>query len=238
MANNNSAQGLDIEVALTKSEKFINQYKKPLIIGFVALVAVILAVWGGHRWLSNREDACQTQLALGQQYFTTQQWDLALNGDTAKTSKDAFKGFLKIADEYSLTDGANVARLYAGICYAQKGDVKKAIEQLEKFSPKGDATISANALGALANCYATDGQLEKAADKFKDAAKKADNPALSPLYLMQAAGIYEKLEKKAEAHELYTKVKNDYPTSQYSSINNSNGVIVGAEIDKYIERTK
>ena len=43
MATNNSAQPLDIEVALTKSEKFINTYKKPLIIGFVALIAVVLA---------------------------------------------------------------------------------------------------------------------------------------------------------------------------------------------------
>ena len=51
MATNNSAQPLDIEVALTKSEKFINTYKKPLIIGFVALIAIVLAWFGGHRWL-------------------------------------------------------------------------------------------------------------------------------------------------------------------------------------------
>lgn len=238
MATQNSAQTLDIEVALTKSEKFINKYKKHLIIGFSTAIVIVLAVWGGHKWLSNREDACQTQLALGQTYFVNGDYDLALKGDTAKSGADAFKGFLKIADEYTFTDGSNVAHLYAGICYAKKGETKKAIEQLEKFSPKGDATISANALGALANCYATDGQLEKAVEKFEEAAKKADNPALSPLYLMQAAGILEKLNKKEDANKLYTKVKNDYPTSQYSNVNNSNGVIIGAEIDKYIERTK
>lgn len=238
MATQNSAQTLDIEVALTRSEKFINKYKKHLIIGFAAGIALVLAIWGGHKWLCNREDACQTQLALGQSYFVNGQFDLALNGDSVKTNKDAFKGYLKIADEYTFTDGANVAHLYAGMCYAQKGDTKKAIEQLEKFSPKGDGTISANALGALANCYATEGQLDKAIDKFKDAAKKADNPALSPIYLMQAAGLLEKQNKKEEANKLYTQIKNDYPTSQYSNVQNSNGVVIGAEIDKYIERTK
>lgn len=238
MATQNSAQPLDIEVTLTKSEKFINQYKKQLIIGFVTIIAVILAVWGGHKWFSAREDACQTQLALGQKYFAAQQWDLALKGDTAKVEGEAFKGYLKIADEYSMTDGANVAHIYAGICYYQKGETKLAIEQLEKFSAQGDQSISANALGALANCYAAEGQLDKAVDTFKDAAKKADNAATSPIFLLQAAGILESQDKKAEANELYTKIKKDYPTSQYSNVQNSNGVIIGAEIDKYIERTK
>ena len=80
MATNNSAQPLDIEVALTKSEKFINTYKKPLIIGFIAIIAIVLAWFGGHRWLSNREDAAQAQLALVEQYFATGQYDLALKG--------------------------------------------------------------------------------------------------------------------------------------------------------------
>lgn len=237
MATQNNAQSLDIEVALTKSEKFINQYKKQLIIAFVAIIAVAVAWFGGHRWMSNREDAAQTQLALGQQYFATGAYDVALKGDSVK-GDDAFKGYLKIADEYTFTDAANLAHLYAGICYVQQGETKKAIEQLEKFSTKGDATVSANALGALANCYATDGQLDKAVSMFKDAAKKADSPALSPIFLMQAAGLLEKQGDKAGANKLYLQVKSDYPTSQYSSVQNSNGVVIGAEIDKYIERTK
>lgn len=238
MATNNSAQPLDIEVALTKSEKFINTYKKPLIFGFVAIIVIVLAWFGGHRWLTNRENAAQAQLALGGQYFVTGQYDLALKGDTANTGKDAFKGFETIAKEYSFTDAANVAHLYAGICYYQKGEVKKAIEHLEAFSPKDDTTVSANGIAALANCYATDGQLDKAVDTFKKAAKQADNAALSPIFLMQAAQILENQKKKSEAHDIYVDIKNNYPTSQYSNVSDNNGVVIGAEIDKYIERTK
>lgn len=238
MANNNSAQPLDIEVALTKSEKFINEYKKPLIIGFAAIIVIVLAWFGGHRWLTNREDAAQAQLALGETYFATGQYDLALKGDTTTTAKDAFKGYEKIAKEYTFTDAANVANLYAGICYAKKGDAKKAIEYLEAFSPKDDTTISANGIAALANCYATDGQLDKAVDTFKKAAKKANNAALSPIFLIQAGQILESQNKKQDANKLYTEVKENYPTSQYCSVTNSNGVVIGPEIDKYIERTK
>lgn len=236
MANQETAQSLEIEVALTKSEKFINQYKKQLIAGFVAIIAIALAWFGGNKWMTNRENAAQTQLALGQKFYTAQQWDMALNGDSVKT-KDSFKGFLKVADEYSMTDAANIARLQAGICYYQKGDVKKAIEQLEKFSPKGDGTVSANGIAALGDCYATENQLDKAVEKFKEAAKKANNPGLSPMYLMKAAGILEKKDKKA-AHDLYVSIKSDYPEFQLCATQANEGVVSGPEIDKYIERTK
>lgn len=237
MANQNSAQSLDIEVALTKSEKFINQYKKQLIIGFVAIIAIALAWFGGHKWFTNRENAAQTQLALGEKFFIQEQWDMALNGDSVK-SKDAFKGYLKVADEYSFTDGANLARLQAGICYYHKGEYKKAIEQLEKFSPKSDATVSANAIAALGDCYACGNQLDKAIDKFKEAAKKAENPGLSPVYLMKAAGILEKQNKKADANKIYTDIKANYPEFQLCVTQVNEGVVTGPEIDKYIERTK
>lgn len=237
MANQNSAQELDINVALTKSEKFINQYKKQLIIGFVAIIAIALAWFGGHKWMTTRENAAQTQLALGEQFFAQEKWDQALNGDSVKT-KDSFKGFLKIADEYGFTNGANIAHLQAGICYYHKGEYKKAIEQLEKFSPKSDGTISANGIAALADCYACDNQLDKAISKFKDAAKKADNPGLSPVYLMKAAGILEKQGKKADANKLYTDIKNNYPEFQLCATQAQEGVVSGPEIDKYIERTK
>lgn len=238
MATNDPAQTLDIEVALTKSEKFINQYKKQLIGGFAAIIIIALAWFGGHKWLSNREDAAQTQIALGMNYYTSGQWDQALNGDSVKTSKDAFKGFVKIASDYSFTDAANLAHLYAGICYFNKNEIKKAIAELEKFSPKGDGTVSANAIACLGDCYAADNQLDKAVDKFKEAAKKADNDGLSPVYLLKAGAILEKQNKKADAHELYTKIKTDYPTFQMSATQVNNEVVMGAEIDKYIERTK
>lgn len=237
MATQNSAQSLDIEVAQTKTEKFINQYKKQIIIGFVAIIVIALGWFGIHTWMNNRENAAQTQLALGAKYYNAQQWDQALNGDSVK-SKDAFKGFLKIADEYTFTDGANIARLQAGVCYFNKGEYKKAIEQLEKFSPKSDGSISANAIAALGDCYACDKQLDKAVEKFKEAAKKANNAGLSPVYLLKAAGILEKQNKKAEAHELYTSIKKDYPEFQLNTTTVNEGVVSGAEIDKYIERTK
>ena len=74
---------------------------------------------------------------------------------------------------------------------------------LISFSGKDDTTISANGIATLANSYAADGQLDKAVDTYKKAAKHAGNAALSPLFLMQAAQILESQNKKEEPHSIY-----------------------------------
>jgi len=157
----------------------------------------------------------------------------AVEGDGAQ-----FKGYKKLADTYSWTDAGNVAHMYAGIAYFNLGEYKKAIEQLEAFSPQGDATVSANALAALGNAYVADKQFDNGVKYLEKAASQADNDALSPEYLIQAGLVLENQGKKADANALYVRIKNDYPRSRYSQNGVQNGVSTGAEIDKYIERTK
>ncbi|RRD79321.1 hypothetical protein EII14_06290 [Alloprevotella sp. OH1205_COT-284] len=226
-------QILDVNETIAKSEAFIAKYKKILILSAVAIAAVVALGVGAVYYLNAQNEKAQAEIALGQKYFVTGEWDKALKGDGA-----TFKGYEKIASDYAFTDAANIAHLYVGLSYFNKGEYKKAIEHLEAFSPKGDASISPNALAALANAYVAEKQLDKAVSYFKKAADKADNPALSPLYLIQAGEILESQNKKEEANKIYTKIKTDYPTSQYSMVNDQNGAVVGAEIDKYIQRTQ
>ena len=143
-----------------------------------------------------------------------------------------FPGFLKIAKAGG-TDASNIANYMAGICYYHLGQYAEAVKYLEKFSPKGDQAVSPVAISALANSYACNKQVDKAIETFKKAADEADNETLSPMYLVEAGKLLENQGKKADAHEIYEKVKKDYPkygiTQQgmYSSV-----------IDKYLERTK
>ncbi len=142
-----------------------------------------------------------------------------------------FPGLLKLADNGG--DGGNIAKYLIGLAYYNQQNYKEAIKWLEEFSPKGDAAVSPLALSALANCYAADKQVDKAVDTFKKAASEADNAAVTPVCLVQAALLLETQGKKAEAHEIYVQVKADYP--HYSVINQNTGT---ATIDQYIERTK
>ena len=166
-----------------------------------------------------REEKAQAALFKGQEYFEQDAFEQALNGDSI-----GYAGFLKVADDYSGTKAANLAKAYAGICYAQLGKYEDAVKYLDKFSAK-DQLVSPAILGTIGNCYAEMGQLDKAAGTLLKAADKADSQALSPIYLIQAGQIYEKLGKNSEAVNAYTLIKNKYFNS-YQSM----------DIDKYIER--
>ncbi len=232
MKQDNQNQPLDMNEAISQSEAFVVKHKKSLIIGITALVVLVggfFAVQYG--FLKPREEKAQTLLALGQNYFANGEWDKALNGDG-----NTFPGYVKIANDYSFTDAANLAQLYAGLCHANKGEVKEAIVALEAFSPESDVTVSPTAVAALANCYAADGQLDKAVATFQKAADMADNVALSPVFLIEAGKLLENQKKYDEALKIYNEVKNKYPNCAQATPAPQNGKVVGAEIDKYIER--
>ena len=230
MSQNN--QTLDVNETIAKSEAFIAKYKNKLILALVAVAVVVGGIFAGRHYLKSENEKGQTQIGLGQRYFQTGDWDMALKGE------GQFKGFEKLAQGSSWVDASNLAKMYTGICYFNKGDFKKAIKWLEDFSPKGDVTISANALAALGNAYASDKQLDKAVTYLKKAADHAKNEALSPTYLLQAGQILESQNKKADANKVYESIKKDYPTSALSTPNYQGGNVIAPQIDRYIERTK
>lgn len=223
---------LDVNDTLNKSEAFFVKNKKGILGGIIAVVILIGGFFATkYLYLQPREEKASALCALGQTYFISNDFETALNGN-----KGNFPGYAKIASEYGHTDAGNLANAYAGICYAKMGETKKAIASLESYDTKGDETLSPAILGTLANCYATDGQVDKAIETFKDAAKKADNASLSPVFLIEAGKLLESQKKNAEALALYQQVKSDYPTSAQASPVQQNGKIISPEIDKYIER--
>ena len=168
-------------------------------------------------------------MAKGQEYFNNEMFDKALNGDGA-----GYAGFVKVADDFSGTDAANLANLYAGLCYANLNKWQEAVNSLEAYSASSDAMVSPAAQAALGNAYAHLNQLDKAVDALKKAAKMADakaeddtNNSLSPTFLLQAAEILESQGNKADALEIYQNIKKNYVNS---------ALVQSQEIDKYIER--
>lgn len=216
----NKQDAVNVEDALSQSEAFIVKNKKMIISVIVAIIVIIAGVVIYKNFiLEPRERKASEALYRGEQYFDAEQYDLALNGDSL-----GYKGFIKIADEFSGTDAANLAHAYAGISYARIGKYKEAVESLNNFS--GDDLVIAPAVtGTLGNCYAQLGDLEKAASTLVKAAEMADAHSMSPVYLIQAGVIYEKLGKKEDAVKAYTTVKDKYFNS-YQAM----------DIDKYIER--
>ena len=210
-----------MEETLNQSEAFFLKYKKAIIGAVIALVVIIAGIVLYKTYVSGpKEIKASTAIAKGQEYFAASNFEMALNGDSA-----SFKGFAKLADEYSSTAAGNLANLYAGLCYAKLDKWEDAVKYLEKYDGADDQMISPAAEGALGNAYAHLNQLDKAVSHLKKAAEKADNNSLSPTFLIQAGEILESQGKNDEALKLYQEVKEKYFNSmQYQTI------------DAYIER--
>ena len=220
MANQNNQKGAPVEETLSKNEAFFLKYQKQIIGAVIALVVIVAGCILYNNYVAgpNAEKA-STALAKGQEYFANEMYEKALNGDST-----GYIGFAKIASEYG-GDAANLANLYAGLCYANLEKWQESVDCLEKFDQKDDQMISPASLGALGNAYAHVNQLDKAVATLKKAAERADNNSLSPTFLIQAGEILESQNKKDEALKLYQTVKDKYFNSmQYQTI------------DAYIER--
>ena len=218
----NQNEHLNVEDALTQSEAFLVKYKNAIIGGVVAVIIIVAGfIMYKNLYAEPREEKAQAALFKGQEYFEQDAYEQALNGDSI-----GYVGFLKVADEYSGTKAANLAKAYAGICYAQLGKYDEAVKMLDGFNG-GDQMVAPAILGATGNCYAQLGQLDKAASTLLSAADKADNNSLSPIFLMQAGEILVKQGKYDDADNANTKIKDKYFQS-YQAM----------DIDKYIEQAK
>ena len=227
MANNKERATFD---AALKTEAFFDKNRKAVIGAIVAIIVIVAGYFCYNALIgAPRAEKASTALARGQEYFNAEQFDKALNGDGA-----GYAGFVKIADDYSSTDAGNLANLYAGLSYAYLGKWSQAVKYLEDYSPKGDAMISPAAIEALGNAYAHVGQIDKAIDKLKEAADKADsraedgvNNSLSPTFLLQAGMLLESQNKQDEALKVYQDIKKKYVNA---------ALVQSGEIDKYLER--
>ena len=128
---------LDMEEALSTSEAFLIKYKGR-ILGTIAAVVIIIAGFMGYKHFISDPNEVKASEALfkGEQYFGADNFETALNGDSI-----GYKGFLKVADEFSGTAAGNLANAYAGICYAQLGKYEDAVKYLDKFSAKDQLPI-------------------------------------------------------------------------------------------------
>lgn len=212
----------EIDETIVASAGFVERNIKALsyTVGGI-LAAVIIALLTYQYYIVPRDAEAADNIAVAEQLFVTGDYEKALNGDGAND------GFLQIIDKYGSTPSGNLARLYAGLCYAHTDKAEEAVKYLEDYDVCDDMMVSNAALGALGNCYAQLGQNDKAAAALLKAAKRADNNTLSPLFYLQAGQVYEALGDKAKALDCYETVKSDYPQSLQSQ-----------DIDKYIERLK
>ncbi|GAA4094791.1 tetratricopeptide repeat protein [Mucilaginibacter panaciglaebae] len=187
--------------------KFTRENQKSLIFIASAIVAMILVyVLYQKLYLAPREEKAADQMYVAQEFWAKKDWDKAIKGDAG------YPGFEKIVSEYSNTKAANLASFYLGVAYLNKGEYRKAIENLNNYHGD-DSMVAAEALGDAGDAYVELKDYSNAASYFKKAADKASNSFLSPLYLKKLGLVYEAQNDNKSAADTYKSIKIDYPTS-------------------------
>jgi tetratricopeptide (TPR) repeat protein len=211
----------EVESALSRTERYIEDNQKLLTIIILGLVVVVIAFMGYKRFIAiPAEKEAQSQMFMAERYFEQDSFNLALYGDGNNL------GMLDIIDDYGITKSSELAHYYAGISFLHLGEFEQAIEQLEKFS-SDDKMIKLIATGAIGDAYLELGEPLKAITYYEKAATTEDNVFVNPIYLMKAGQVYESQEKFQKALETYRKIKDNYPESQEAQ-----------EIEKYIAKVK
>ncbi len=211
----------EVESALSRTERYIEDNQKLLTIIILGLVVVVIAFMGYKRFIAiPAEKEAQSQMFMAERYFEQDSFNLALYGDGNNL------GMLDIIDDYGITKSAELAHYYAGISFLHLGEFEQAIEQLEKFS-SDDKMIKLIATGAIGDAYLELDEPSKAITYYEKAATTEDNVFVNPIYLMKAGQVYESQEKFQKALETYRKIKDNYPESQEAQ-----------EIEKYIAKAK
>ena len=97
---------LNVEDALTQSEAFLVKNKKAIIGAVVAVIVIVAgAILYKNFYAEPREEKAQAALFKSEQYFEQSAYEQALNGDSIGSI-----GFLKVADQFSGTKAANLAK--------------------------------------------------------------------------------------------------------------------------------
>ena len=210
---------VDIEEVYSRSEKFIELYKKQITYITGGIIAIVAGYFGYIKlYLEPLESEAQSEMFRAEQYFEKDSLDKAVNGDGVAY------GFIDIIDIYGGTKSANLAHYYLGISYLKQGLYEDAIDELSSFS-SSDIMLSSISTGAQGDAYMELGETDAAISQYKDAANTKPNKFTSPIYLLKAGQALESIGDYEGAVDVYNSILEDYPES-----------VEGRDIKKYISR--
>jgi len=206
----------------TKLEDFYENNKK--IITYVlsgVLIALIAFFAYKNLILKPKNQEAKELVFMAEDYFAKDSFELALYGQP-----EAFYGFLDILDEFSMTETANLAHYYAGICFLHIGEFEDAIKHLKKFKTNSEM-LKPISLGAIGDSYSELQEYEKACSYYLKAAEAKNNKFSTPLFYMKAGKTYEEIAEYKKAIEVYNRLKEEFPKTQE-----------GMDVEKYIGRAE
>lgn len=210
-------EDINIGEVYSKTEKFLEEKKQPLLIAIGAVAAIVLGTFYYYSmYLPPLKKEAEQSIFLAQQAFSVDSFELAMYGN------EEVIGFEEIVEAYGSTSIGNTAKYYMAVSLMHTKSYEDAIEYYKSYTPE-DHVTKALKLGGLGDCYAQLGEFEEAITYYEKAANSYVNDFSTPIYLKKAGIVSEKIGDYKEAVDFYETIKSQYPDSQE-----------GRDIEKYL----
>ena len=210
MAEQNQT-GANLDELTGKTEQFIEDNSRNLILAIAAIAVVIVAIVGYGKFIVEpAETAANEDTWRAEQYFMMDSLDLALNGD------GLYPGLYDILDDHSGTKAAARAGFELGVVLRKQGDFEGAIAAFNDAG-LGDDVLSILADINIGDCEVELGNYEEASNAFASAIGKAGRSIgedfLAPIALYKGAVIDLELGDTDAAKSKLARIATEYPSS-------------------------
>ena len=197
-----------------------------ILTGTLAVVVIVVAVYGVFAWRSSHEQKGQDALSaaistVDSPLIPAQPGSQPVPGAKYKTEAEraaaAEKQFKDVTTNYSGTDAADIAGLYLARFDAAKGDTGTAKQLLQKFiteHPKH--VLVGSARFSLYQLRIENGEAAQVASELQAEIAKP-SPVLPPdTLLVLLAHAYDAQNNGVKAKEAYRRITTEYPDSPYA----------------------
>jgi tetratricopeptide (TPR) repeat protein len=192
---------------VTRAMLFVEE-NRTLLIGILVGVAVLaLSIPGYMYYQQQQSDTANDQLGRALPLYEQGRYQDALDGTANRP------GLLSIADQYGGTPAGNLATFYAADALYQTENYDQALTYFQQYEKDADF-LGASAYAAMAAIYENQGDLQRAAEQYEEAANHYESSLTTPRYLLSAGRAYEKAGAYAEAERVYTTIQDEYGDTQ------------------------
>ncbi|MGA2903770.1 MAG: tetratricopeptide repeat protein [Candidatus Korobacteraceae bacterium] len=195
------------------------EHRSKLIAAGVALAVILAVLGGGWAYVSYRDQQASAELAQAIQKYNTPVRpagtpatpDVPSYASTQERDKTTNAEFNRIANKYSFTQSAQVARYFAAITARDLGDNATAEKDLQQVAGSRYPEIASLAKIALAGVYHDTNRNSQAVDLYK---QLIDHPTASvgkSAAQLALASLYESMDQPNDARHIYEQMQKDSP---------------------------
>lgn len=208
-------------------QKYVEENSKKVMIISGAVIVIVALIFVVRNFMEKKAEenriAASLKISRVMPFYLQGEFKKALDGEpNARIRNEKIAGFVEIVDQYSGTEQAKYAAIYAAQAYLSLNQVPQAEKYFKIALDSKAGIVQEGANAGLGVCKEIENNFKEAAEYYSKAAQIAANPASKGKYQYFQALSLEKTGDKEGAEKLYREIilenKSDFVGSAKQSL--------------------